>query len=234
MPRIVDGFSSFFGFNITRVDPDSGKIMRLGSVGYNHGVVDNVILQKVVRETVLEHVDRLHNQFPVEGRELLPYLPTMLLRHEAESSIFAEPAHLNVSAGYESLAITGLLPIQDKDGYSLDLSAELLAAIPFTNGTDKAHESLSKIAHMKKLPVSNITHYYTEMNNAASGSNFLVGKFEQHRPSCQKPITLPLIIRNALTIKETIIAANDNGISFREAIKRLKDGVFGADNLAIG
>jgi hypothetical protein len=34
-----------------------------------------------------------------------------------------------------------------------------------------------------------------------------------------------------LTIKETITTANDNGISFHEAIKHLKDGVFGADDL---
>jgi hypothetical protein len=213
------------------VDNDTGKILRLGSVGYNRGVVDNVILQKVVRETVLKNVDRLHKQFPIERCEALPYLPTMLLHHKAESAIFAEPAHLNISAGYESLAITGLMAVPDKHSYSLDLSSELLAAIPFMNCTDKAYEIFAKIANLKKLPVSNITHYYTEMNNATSGSNFSVGKFERHCPPCQKLIPLPLIIRNELTIKETIIAANDNGISFQEAIKCLKDGVFGADHL---
>jgi hypothetical protein len=79
--------------------------------------------------------------------------------------------------------------------------------------------------------VSNITHYYTERNNAVSGSNFSVGQFESHQPPCQKPIPLPLIIRNGLIIKKTIIAANDNGIAFSEAIKHLKAGVFGADAL---
>jgi hypothetical protein len=219
----MDGFSSFFGVNTTRLDVNSAKIQRVGATAYNRCVVDNVILQKVVRETVLEHVERLAEQIPVERREVFPYLPDMLLRHEEESAVFAKAAHLNVSAG--------LMAIQDKHGYLVDLASELLATLPFMNGTDKAYKTFVYIASLKQLPVSNITHYYTERNNAVSGSNFSVGQFEHHRPPCQKPIPLPLIIRNALIIKETIIAANDNAISFSEAIKHLKAGVFGADAL---
>jgi hypothetical protein len=229
----MDGFSGFFGISKTRVST-SGEIVRLGAVGYNRAAVDHVTLQKVVRQTVLHQVGPVTDRsFPVDRRVVFPYVPQMLNGHEAEGGVFAVPSHLNLAV-FESLLCTGLMDAQDKHGHSGALVAELISAVPFMNGTDKAFNGFTHIASLDELPAVNMTKYYVDWNNATSGSNFSVGRFQRHRPSCQKPIPLPLIIYNNVKLYLIIKEANDNRLSFSEAMKIAKKDVYGADSLVAG
>ena len=226
----MDGFSGFFGVSKTQIS-STGVIVRVGATGYNRAVVDYVILQKAVREAVLHRVGPVaERSFPVDRRVVFPHVPLMLAEHAGEDDVFAVPSHLNISVS-ESLLGTGILGVQDKHGHSVALLAEVMAAIPFMNGSDKGYDGFRHIAELEHLPSGNMTKYYVDRNNAISGNNFSFRQFQRHRPSRQKPVPLPRILYNSVAISRVIKQANDNGLSFSEGMKLVKRDMYGVDAL---
>jgi hypothetical protein len=229
----MDGFSSFCGVSKTTIS-NSGEIVRVGVVGYNRAAVDHVTLQRVVRQTVLHQVGHVaDSMFPPDRRIVFPHVPRMLNEHDAEDGLFAVPSHINISV-FESLLCTGVMDVQSKHGHATPLAAEIASSVPFMNGTDKAYDAFTHIASLDELPSVNMTKYYVDWNNATTGSNFSTGRFQRHRPPCQKPIPLPHIIFNNLVLFRIVKAANENGMVFEDALKIMKKHIHGADSLVAG
>ena len=226
----MGGFSGFFGVSKAQTS-STGVIARVGATGYNRAVVDCVILQKAVREAVLHQVGPVaERSFPVDRRVALPRAPRTLAERAGEDDVFAVPSHLNTSAS-ESLLGTGILGAQDKHGHSVALLAELMAAAPLVSGSDKGFDGFRHIAELQHLPSGNMTKYCVDRNNDISGSNFSFGQLQRRRPPRQKPAPLPRALCNSVAISRVIKEANDNALSFSEAMKLVKRDTRGADAL---
>jgi hypothetical protein len=127
----MDGFSSFFAVSKTEYNKRAGTVLCLAITGYNKRSIGNLILQKVIADTVHSVVGGVQSSTDVLtsiSPPLSEYSLCYDLARKPHSDLFVVDANPNISV-FNSLSTHSLLSVLEKHGNVVPLVAELMSAL---------------------------------------------------------------------------------------------------------